>query len=155
MGRKREFDTGEMLTIIREQFWSRGYEGTSTYDLMEVTGLGKGSIYKAYGNKHDLYLRTFTDYCQDTVGAARKALSTPARSSAKRIEIYLLDLANTFTRQLPRIGCYLTKATVDLAANDDAVAAIAKRAYEDIGAAFEATIREGQAAGEVDAQADA
>src|SRR5258708_16169134 len=137
MGRKREFATGEMLTIIREQFWSRGYEGTSTYDLMEVTGLGKGSIYKAYGNKHDLYLRTFTDYCQDTVGAARKALSTPARSSAKRIEIYLLDLANTFTRQLPRIGCYLTKATVDLPPTHDPPPPIPKPPSPDLAPAFD------------------
>src|SRR5437667_182856 len=71
MGRKRGFDEDRMLAVIRDQFWSQGYEGTSTYDLMAATGLGKGSIYKAYGNKHELYLRTFTDYCDGIVADAR------------------------------------------------------------------------------------
>jgi hypothetical protein len=30
MGRKREFDEDRMLAVIRDQFWSRGYEATST-----------------------------------------------------------------------------------------------------------------------------
>src|SRR6266705_2712010 len=119
MGRKRGFDEDRMLAVIRDQFWSQGYEGTSTYDLMAATGLGKGSIYKAYGNKHELYLRTFTDYCDGIVADARTALSTPARPSpTSRIEAYLLDLATAFTRRSPRLGCYLTKVTVDLAATD-------------------------------------
>jgi TetR/AcrR family transcriptional regulator, transcriptional repressor for nem operon len=156
MGRKREFDEDRMLAVIRDQFWSRGYEATSTYDLMEATGLGKGSIYKAYGNKHELFLRTFSDYCDDIVVGARAALSAEAGSSpVKRIEAYLLALADVFACQSPRIGCYLTKATVDLAAIDDAVAEIARCAYENIAGAFEAAVREAQSAGEVDREADA
>jgi len=156
MGRKRGFDEQQMLAVIRDQFWSRGYDGTSTYDLMAATGLGKGSIYHAYGNKHELFLRTFEDYCAGLVAGARAALSVQAGPSpVKRIETYLLGIAAELTGQSPPIGCYLTKATVDLAAIDSATAAIAKRAYEDLAGAFESAIREAQAAGEADAEASA
>src|SRR5579859_6066338 len=133
MGRTRGFDMDQTLAVIRDQFWSRGYEGTSTYDLMEATGLGKGSLYKAYGNKHELYLRTFDDYCETIVAEARDRLAPEAGSSPlERIEAYLLDITGLMIAQSPHVGCYLTKATVDLAATDDAVAKIAKDAYESI-----------------------
>jgi AcrR family transcriptional regulator len=156
MGRKREFDEHRMLAVIRDQFWSQGYEGTSTYDLMAATGLGKGSIYMAYGNKHELYLRTFAEYCDGIVGEAQQALSAAAGGTAvRRVEAYLLGLASQFSRQSPPIGCYLTKVTVDLAAADAAVAAIAKRTHESIAGAFTSAIREAQATGEVDADTNA
>ena len=156
MGRPRGFDKDQMLAVIRDQFWSRGYEGTSTYDLMEATGLGKGSIYKAYGNKHELYLRTFDDYCRNILAEARQSLAPEAGASPfERIEAYLLDITGLMIRQSPRVGCYLTKATVDLAATDGAVADIARGAYEGIAGAFESALREAQSAGQVSAEKDA
>src|SRR6266567_8398489 len=76
-----------VMGTLQPQFWSGGYEGTSTYDLMEATGLGKGSLYKAYGSKHELYLRTFDDYCQRIVAEARQSLAPAAGASPlERIE---------------------------------------------------------------------
>lgn len=145
-----------MLAVIRDQFWARGYEGTSTYDLMEATGLGKGSIYKAYGNKHELYLRTFDDYCRGIVADARRALGPEAGGSPlERVTAYLLDVVGQMIEQSPHVGCYLTKATVDLAAIDSAVAKIAKDAYENIAGAFELAVREAQSAGQVSPEKDA
>nr|WSY48922.1 TetR/AcrR family transcriptional regulator [Streptomyces sp. NBC_00886] len=156
MGRTRGFDVDQMLTVIREQFWSHGYEGTSTYDLMAATGLGKGSIYKAYGNKHELYLRTFDDYCGGLVAEARQALAPEAGGAPlERIEGYLLAVTGRMTLQAPPVGCYLTKATVDLAAADEAVAKIAKDAYENIAGAIESAVREAQSVGEVGMEKDA
>jgi len=156
MGRKRGFDEEHMLAVIRDQFWSRGYDATSTYDLMEATGLGKGSIYKAYGNKHELFLRTFRDYCEGLAAGARQALSAESGPSpVKRVEDYLLTVIDDTIRQSPRRGCYLTKVTVDLAAIDEEVAKIAKSAYEEIADALEAAVREGQVVGEVDPAKDA
>ncbi|WP_217559267.1 TetR/AcrR family transcriptional regulator [Streptomyces sp. GbtcB6] len=156
MGRTRGFDEGEMLAVIRDQFWSRGYEGTSTYDLMAATGLGKGSIYKAYGNKHELYLHTFDDYCKTLVAEARQALAPEAGGTPlERIGHYLMDITGQMSRQSPPDGCYLTKATVDQAAADGAVAKIARDAYENIAGAFESAVREAQSAGEVAADRDA
>ncbi len=43
MGRNRGFDETTVLDVVRDRFWTTGFDGTSTYDLMEATGLGKGT----------------------------------------------------------------------------------------------------------------
>jgi TetR/AcrR family transcriptional repressor of nem operon len=158
MGRKRGFDELVVLATVRDQFWTTGYEGTSTYDLMDVTGLGKGSIYKAFGNKHDLYMRVFSDYCQDLVSQAGEALgngsAAQSPSPLARLERYLVSLAEQFGAESPHRGCFLTKATVDLAGLDKEVADRARLTYDDIATVFAATIRDAQEAGEVDSKAD-
>ena len=49
----------EALTQLRDEFWERGYAATSLDDLMKATGLGKGSLYLAFGDKHQLFLEVF------------------------------------------------------------------------------------------------
>lgn len=159
MGRNRGFDENTVLDVIRDQFWTTGFEGTSTYDLMDATGLGKGSIYTAFGNKNDLYVRVFSDYCQSLVSQARKELRDGPHavltSPMARLERYIVSLADTFATESPRRGCFLTKVTADRAGEDDIVAGTARRAFEDLAGALASAIRDAQDAGEVAEHADA
>lgn len=153
MGRKRGFDEIAVLEVVRDQFWTTGFAGTSTYDLMEATGLGKGSIYKAFGNKHALYVRVFSDYCQDIVTQAREQLQGGPQavlpSPMARLEHYLVSLADAFAAESPRRGCFLTKVTADRAGEDETVTQTARRAFEDLADALAAAIRDAQDEGEV------
>ncbi|MGW0995677.1 TetR/AcrR family transcriptional regulator [Streptomyces sp. NPDC002523] len=153
MGRKRGFDEAAVLDVVRDQFWTTGFAGTSTYDLMEATGLGKGSIYKAFGNKHDLYVRVFSDYCEDLLAQAREQLQggpeAVLTSPMARLERYLVTLAKTFADESPHRGCFLTKVTADRAGEDEKVAQTARRAFDDLADVFAATIHDAQDAGEV------
>ena len=56
VGRPRQFDEGEVLDAAMQAFWANGYEATSMADLMSVTGLHKGSLYQAFGDKHRLFV---------------------------------------------------------------------------------------------------
>ena len=62
MPRPREFDEADVVAAARDEFWTRGYVATSVDDLTTVTGLGKGSLYGAFGDKHGLFLRALDDY---------------------------------------------------------------------------------------------
>ena len=62
MARPREFDIDEALDAAMGVFWERGYEATSMVNLMDATGLHKGSIYKAFEDKHDLFLQALRRY---------------------------------------------------------------------------------------------
>jgi TetR/AcrR family transcriptional repressor of nem operon len=55
MGRPREFDEAKVIGSSRELFASQGYHGTSLDDLVKATGLLRGSIYKAFGSKRNLF----------------------------------------------------------------------------------------------------
>ena len=62
MAGPREFDMDEALDAAMSVFWEKGYEGTSMADLMAATGLHKGSIYKAFTDKHDLFVKALKRY---------------------------------------------------------------------------------------------
>lgn len=159
MGRKRGFDETTVLDVVRDRFWTTGFVGTSTYDLMDATGLGKGSIYKAFGNKHALYVRVFSDYCQGLVAQAREELregpNAVLTSPMARLERYVVSLADAFATESPRRGCFLSKVTADRAGEDDMVAGTARRAFEDLAGALASAIRDAQDAGEVAEHVDA
>ena len=78
-GRPREFDTDDVLEAAMQCFWSNGYESTSLADLVAATGLHKGSLYQAFGDKHSLFIRSLKRYLSD-VRAQKTAMLAAAES---------------------------------------------------------------------------
>ena len=64
MPAKRNFDNEEILDRVMRTFWEHGYKGTSLEDLARATGLRKGSLYNAFGNKEDLFLLALERYAK-------------------------------------------------------------------------------------------
>jgi TetR/AcrR family transcriptional repressor of nem operon len=65
MARPREFDRAEALRQAMEAFWELGYEGTSTAALVERLGIGRSSLYAAFGSKDELYAEAMDSYVRD------------------------------------------------------------------------------------------
>ena len=55
MARPRAFDETVVLSHARTLFANQGYNGTSIDDLVKATGLLRGSLYKAFGSKRNLF----------------------------------------------------------------------------------------------------
>ena len=64
MARPREFDEAEALDRAMDVFWKKGYQATSTDDLMQAMGIRRGSFYNAFRSKRDVYLRTLDRYLE-------------------------------------------------------------------------------------------
>ena len=62
MPRPKSFDEDAVLDQAVELFWDRGYEGTSLADLEAHLGLGRQSLYNAFGDKHTLFLKALDRY---------------------------------------------------------------------------------------------
>ncbi|MEN3156894.1 TetR/AcrR family transcriptional regulator [Alkalimonas sp. NCh-2] len=62
MGRPRAFDVDTALEKALEVFWRNGYDGTSLSDLTEAMGINKPSLYAAFGNKEQLFLKAIEFY---------------------------------------------------------------------------------------------
>lgn len=65
VGRPREFDEDEVLAAAMDVFWLQGYESTSMADLLGATGLHKGSLYQAFGDKHSLFIQALQRYIDE------------------------------------------------------------------------------------------
>src|SRR6202012_4548440 len=61
-GRPREFDMDEALDKAVRVFCERGYHATSVGDLTDAMELASGSVYKAFKDKHAVFLSAFDRY---------------------------------------------------------------------------------------------
>jgi len=155
MARPRSFDEEEVLRAARDQFWTLGYAATSLDDLMAATGLGKGSLYGAFGSKRELFLRVFDEYCARAVEDVSKALAGPDASAARRLRALVLAEARARASDPKRRGCLLAKATAELAAQDKAVAARALATFRAIEDQIVACIAGAQRHGDLNDRIDA
>ena len=149
MGRPRGFDEEVVLTAARDAFWASGFAGTSVDDLVAATGLGKGSLYGAFGTKRDVYLRVFDEYCSRASRNVTEALHGPADSAMERLSAYLRRAAALTARDTDRRGCFLANGTAELSATDPAVVERAARAVSEMEAQLVRTLRQARRQGEL------
>jgi AcrR family transcriptional regulator len=150
MARPRSFDEEKVLRAARDQFWTLGYAATSLDDLTAATGLGKGSLYGAFGSKRELSLRVVDEYCARAVEDVRKALAGPDDSAARRLRAFVLAEARARASDPKRRGCLLAKATAELAEQDEAVAKRALATFRSIEDQIAACVAGAQRHGDLD-----
>ncbi|HYJ54644.1 MAG TPA: TetR/AcrR family transcriptional regulator [Mycobacterium sp.] len=154
MPRPREFDDHDVVATARDHFWTHGYAGTSVGNLVEATGLGKGSLYGAFGDKHGLFLRALEDYIGTMIESIQYQLRDPARSAYDRLVRHLRTQARSVAADRDRRGCMLAKSAAELGATDEATERAAERAYAIWEAEIAACIRQAQRDGAIDSGAD-
>lgn len=135
VGRPREFDEDEALDALMRAFWAKGYEGTALSDLMAATGLKKGSLYAAFGDKRAMYARALARYETAQVAAGCAALTDAAAPPETRIAGFLRS-AIAPPKDAPP-GCFLCNASVDPAIADPEAAAVVRRGFERLSKALE------------------
>jgi len=123
-------------------------------DLSRATGLGKQSIYNAFGGKRDLFLLALERSASEHVLRLTEQLAPGAASPLERIRAHLEALARVFASEVP-LDSLFTKATVELADRDTEVAEAASAAYRRLEDQYADCIEQAQAAHEVSAGLDA
>lgn len=131
MVRPRAFDETSALCAMRDQFWDRGYTATSVDDLMRASGLGKGSIYSAFGDKRQLFLRLLRGYDDENLQQLRDSLASAAHG-ADIVRDFLRGPASDQTGMAALRGCLLANSLAELATSMPEVAAEARRTYDAI-----------------------
>lgn len=151
--RPRQFDEDTVLRAACDQFWDAGYRATSLQDLMRVSNLGKGSLYAAFGDKHELFLRVLRRYVASLDRTLRRSIDSAPRA-VEALRSFVMMPAGDTDGMAARRGCLLANSTTELAAADPAVAAEARQAYEGMTAVLADGVRSAQAQGDLSASAD-
>jgi len=155
MARPREFDEPTVLAAAERVFWSTGYRGSSVEDVTRRTGLGKGSLYGAYGDKHGLFLRVFDRYCTRVVEGTQDALAGPEQGARTRLEAYVTQVAEDTASDAARRGCLLANGVAELAGHDPAVFDRARQAFAILQQTLTSTVQAAQRHGEISREIDA
>src|SRR5260370_23727484 len=75
-GRPREFDVASVSEAAARVFWERGYHSTSLDDLTEATGLLRGSLYGAFGDKRGMLLVALDHYAEGAIAGLSERLNS-------------------------------------------------------------------------------
>lgn len=155
MARPRAFDEHQVLERAREQFWVTGYAGTRMDDIAQATGLGKGSLYGAFGDKGKLFHRVFGDWCTAVVEVADGQLASgPDAEAMARLSAYVHLMAENTASDTQRRGCLLAKGTAELAQHDPAVAGRSAETMKALLTLLRTDISAAQRHGDIDSAAD-
>jgi AcrR family transcriptional regulator len=148
MARPAEFDRGEAIASAIRVFARQGFEAASTSDLIKGIGIGRQSLYGAFGDKRGLFLEALRHYTAASLTQMREALAkgTPAESIKAAL---LVGLGSSDDVES---GCLGVGSIVEFSRSDPEINALNDAAGTAVVAAFAGRVRAGMEAGEFDAE---
>lgn len=137
-----------VVDAAMQLFWEKGYEATTTQDLCERTGLGRGSLYNAYGSKHALYVAAVRRYAE-TLATTQLAMLAEPGSVRARLRELMLGVIDTDLADPVRRGCLALNAATEPSGRSQEVAGLVRRQFTDLEQAICHLITVGQSTGEL------
>ena len=117
MARPRTFEREAVVETALAVFWRQGYQATSVQDLVEATGLNRGSLYDTFGDKHGLFLEV-VEYYRTNVTARRLAKLEEPGPARERIATFFREVVEFSVGEGRLLGCLMTNSAVELAPHD-------------------------------------
>ena len=146
---QKQFDADEVLNKAMQAFWERGYEATSMQDLVDRTGVNRGSLYATYGDKRDLFLaalRMYDDRMRRGMLADLEARCEPRDAIRSVFQAFVREVSEGGSR-----GCFLTNTALELAQHDAEIGRVVATAQSEMEAFFARMIKKGKSGGEIPA----
>ncbi len=130
MARPREFDEQAALDRAMDVFWQKGYQATSTDDLMEAMGIGRGSFYNTFGSKRDVYLRTLDRYFQLLEEGGPYRILFETEPGAGALEALLTGYLDSVASEGGAHGCYFVHVAKEHRGEDPEVTRAIRRGVQ-------------------------
>lgn len=154
MGRPKNFEPDVAVAQAMEAFWSNGYAGTSPADLAEATGIGKGSLYHAFGSKRELFGKALDLYGRVGSEITEAYLNEPG-TAKERIRAYLVFLVELDCSDAAPRGCLAANTALELGGRDEEARRTVQRLTDETIRLFAERLRRGQRDGDVAPEIDA
>jgi TetR/AcrR family transcriptional repressor of nem operon len=148
MPRPRSFDEDAVLDQAVQLFWERGYEGTSLADLETHLGLGRQSLYNAFGDKQALFLKALERY-QRAVRDETLAHLNASGAGLDAIRAFFKASVGSLTAPGPRRACLLTSTILERASRDADALLRCNHARAELERAFRRALAQAKTRGEV------
>lgn len=159
MGRPPIVDRDTALERIMYRFWRTGFHPTSLDDLLEATGMHRGSFYRTLGDKRAAFDAAFARYVQRVASTDVLPALASTGSPMQRLETLLIArldaaLGSPGHPAGDRPGCLVVNTATELAAHDVRANAQVDAVFTGVRDAIADLLRAGAAAGEVSPSVD-
>jgi TetR/AcrR family transcriptional regulator, transcriptional repressor for nem operon len=112
VSRSKSFSPAETLQRLADVFVERGYDGTSLAQLEAASGLGKQSLYNAFGDKKSMYLSAVD--CATARWAAVQALMQSASTGHAALQLFFDHLvADCASGDVQRQSCIVSAGLLE------------------------------------------
>ncbi|MGA7805591.1 TetR/AcrR family transcriptional regulator [Bradyrhizobium sp.] len=153
-GRPRAYHPEVALGKALDLFRQGGFAATSLDDLSAATGMNRPSLYGAFGDKRELYIKSYQRYRDDaraaTIDIFREEM--PIRKRLARIYGVALDIYLSGSSG-PR-GCFTVMTAASEAVADPDIRAMVLEGLSQLDKAFASCFRRAKDNGELSASAD-
>lgn len=149
MARPRNFDEESVLDAVAEAFWTHGYEGVSTRDLVQYTGLTQPSLYNAFGDKRALFLRALDHYLENTLRERIQRLESTLTPS-HAISAFFREIVERSVSDEHRRGCMLVNAALGVSPEDEPFRELIAEEMSLMRAFFERCMKAGLKSGDIE-----
>src|SRR2546425_6929355 len=153
-GRPRAYQPDVALGKALDLFRKDGFAATSLDDLSAATGMNRPSLYGAFGDKRELYIRSYQRYREDARAAMIDIFrdELPIRRRLERIFAVALDIYLSGDAG-PR-GCFTVMTAASEAVSDPEIRAMVLEGLTGMDKAFPTCFRLAKEKGELSANAD-
>jgi AcrR family transcriptional regulator len=153
-GRPRAYQPDIALGKALDLFRKAGFAATSLDDLSAATGMNRPSLYGAFGDKRELYIKAYQRYRADAAAAMIDIFKAqlPIRRRLERIFAVALDIYLSGDAG-PR-GCFTVMTAASEAVSDPDIRAMVLEGFSELDRAFAACFRLAREKGELPASAD-
>lgn len=120
-GRPRAYEPEVALARALDVFWKEGFAATSLDDLSAATGMNRPSLYSAFGDKRELYIKSYEAYRDRARQRMSDAFAAdlPMREMLERTYSIALDMYLS-GKDGPR-GCFTVMTATSEAVFDPAI----------------------------------
>src|SRR5215831_8841269 len=153
-GRPRAYDPEIALQRATESFWRAGYAATSLDDLAAATGMNRPSLYGAFGDKRELYVKSYQRYRADARAAMVDIFreEMPIRKRLARIYAVALDIY--LSGEGGPKGCFTVLTAASEAVHDPVIRAMVLEGFAELDKAFANCFRLAREKGDLPESAD-
>jgi TetR/AcrR family transcriptional regulator, copper-responsive repressor len=153
-GRPRAYQPEIALGKALDLFRKDGFAATSLDDLSAATGMNRPSLYGAFGDKRELYIKSYQRYRDDARAAMLEIFRNemPIRQRLARIYAVALDIYLS-GEEGPR-GCFTVMTAASEAVFDSEIRAMVLDGFAELDKAFAACFRLAKQKGELPPSAD-
>jgi AcrR family transcriptional regulator len=153
-GRPRAYEPEVALAKALDLFRKDGFAATSLDDLSAATGMNRPSLYGAFGDKRELYIKSYQRYRADARAAMADIFRTelPIKKRLQRIFAVALDIYLSGDAG-PR-GCFTVMTAASEAIADPDIRAMVLEGFSELDKAFAACFRIAKEKAELPASAD-
>ena len=152
-GRPRAYEPDVALGKALDLFRNNGFAATSLDDLSAATGMNRPSLYGAFGDKRELFIKSYQRYRDNARTAMVDIFRSEAPLKQRLARIYAIALDIYTEGESPR-GCFTVMTAASEAVADPIIRGMVMEGLAELDKAFATCFRVAKERGELPESAD-